>query len=161
MWTADEWLVTLFARLDLLTRFRYKAYTIKASMRCHHLLRMCMLKQDTTEPDFLPSRIACGLFVHSLVAVRLLPVGTLQPTCVTYREWETLFAASQPEGSGSALPRVSAAHDCPAAFVQYLKVACGTDLATLQRDSFCVAGFMRDGFEELRISSRARGATAP
>ena len=40
-------------------------------------------------------------------------------------------------------------------------MASGTDLATLKQDSFHVARFMRNSFQELRTSKRARGSYAP
>ena len=119
--TAHEWLWALFARLNLLTQAKYKDLITGAGERCGHLLRMCILKQDTSEPNFLPSRIGCGLLAHSLVAVQLLPVATLQPPCTTRREWETLFTASQPEGLGATFPCMLAP-ECSTAFVQYLEV---------------------------------------
>ena len=119
--TAHEWLWALFARLNVLTQAKYRVPIRGAGERCSHLLRLCMLKQDTSEPNFLPSRIACGLLAHSLVAVRLLPVATLQPPCATRREWETLFAASQPEGLGATFPCILAP-ECSEAFVKYLEV---------------------------------------
>ena len=119
--TAHEWLWALFARLNVLTQAKYRVPIRGSGERCSHLLRLCMLKQDTSEPNFLPSRIACGLLTHSLVAVRLLPVATLQPPCATRREWETLFAASQPEGLGATFPCMLAP-ECSEAFVQCLEV---------------------------------------
>ena len=119
--TAHEWLWALFARLNMLTQAKYKVPIKDAGERCSHLLRLCMLKQDTSEPNFLPSRIACGLLAHSLVAVRLVPVDTLQPPCATRQEWETLFAASQPEGVGAKFPCMLTPK-CSEAFMPYVEV---------------------------------------
>ena len=110
------------------------------------------MKLSSNDPRFPASRIACGLLAHSLVAVRLLHVSALQPHGRTAARWEMLFAASQPDGPGAALPCMLPM-DRSTVFLQHLVTSCGTDLATLKQDSLHVAGFMRDCLGELRTST--------
>ena len=101
----------LFTRLQVLTQDQYAMSLTSAWSRCELFAKMCVCMLDTCDP------IICGLLVHSLVAVRLLPLGMLQPQCVEFMDWEMLFAASQPEGTGAALPFMLAL-DCVTVLVQ-------------------------------------------
>ena len=109
---------------------------------------MVTLVLDSTDLNFPPSRVACGLLVHSLVVVRLLPINFLLPTTVKNVDWEMLFVVSQPEGLRAALPCLLAA-DCLSVFVQQVQVAAGVSLAKLTQDSYYMAAFMRDAFPAL------------
>ena len=110
------------------------------------------MKLRSNDPKFPASRIACGLLGHSLVAVRLLHASALQPPARTAARWAMLFAASQPDGPGAALPCMLPLHHSTV-LLQHLVTACDTDLATLKQDSLHVAGFMRDCLHELRSST--------
>ena len=109
---------------------------------------------DTSDLDFPPSRVACGLLMHSLVAVRLLPLRMLQLPCVEGMAWEMLFAAGRSEVSGAALSCMLAP-GCLAVFVQQVQASAGADFAMLTQDSFRMATFMRDAFHALRAKHRA------
>ena len=95
--TARDWLTVLFTRLAVLTRREYSAYIEPAWHRCGAFVTMITMVLDTSHSNFPPSRIACGLFMHSLVAVRLLQFQGLCPCFMESMDWEQLFLDSQPE----------------------------------------------------------------
>lgn len=101
--TSCDWIAVFFNRLEILTRNRYATQLTHARYRCDVLVRMCTLMLDTSDPYFPPRRIARGLLVHSLVAMRLLPLQLLQPSSMDFTFWQILFTAGQPEGSRAAL----------------------------------------------------------
>ena len=112
-------------------------------------LNMCALMLDTTDPYFPPSRIARGLLVHSLVAVRLLPLHVLQPACLKFTDWQKLFTAGQPEGSGAALPCMLDM-DSLSKFVAQVQASTCANIAMITEDSIHMAIFMRDAFHLMR-----------
>ena len=150
--TAYDWLCALFARLDILTQHQHAMSLNHAWDRCVQFVRLCTMKLRSNDPKFPASRIACGLLGHSLVAVRVLHASALQPPAMTAARWAMLFAASQPDGPGAALPCMLPLHHSTV-LLQHLVTACDTDLATLKQDSLHVAGFMRDCLHELRSST--------
>ena len=147
--TAVEWLSVFFTRLQVLTHDQYAMSLASAGSRCELLAKMCVLVLDTCDPIFPPSSVANGLLVHSLVAVRLLPVELLQPPCIDFQQWEMVFATSQPEGRGAALPCMLALN-CVAVLVQQVQASAGMDLAILREDSYHMATFMLGDFQALR-----------
>lgn len=153
--SAHEWLLVLFTRLEVLTQNAYTAFLRPAWNRCHVFLHMATLVLDTTDLKFPASRVSCGLFMHSLVALRLLPVEMLRPSSEMCVDWEMLFVESQPEGLRAALPCLLAA-DSVSVFVQQVQVAAGVDFAKLTQDSFNMAAFMRDAFRVLRAWNGTR-----
>ena len=58
---------------------------------------MITLLMDTTENRFLPSQIASGLFMHSLVVMRLIPLKEIRPYTIDPITWTKIFHESQPE----------------------------------------------------------------
>ena len=152
--TAYDWLCALFARLDILTQRQHAMSLNHAWDRCVHFVRLCTMKLRSNDPRFPASRIACGLLGHSLVAVRLLHASALQPPGSTAARWAMLFAASQPDGPGAALPCMLPL-DRSTVLLQHLVTSCDTDLATLKQDSLHVARFMRDCLHELRIARQS------
>ena len=147
--TARDWLLVLFTRLEVLTQNQYATHLSHAWCRCDVFVKMCTLMLDTTDPFFPPSRIARGLLVHSLVAVRLLPVSVLQPSCFDSTDWQKLFAAGQPEGSGAASSCLLEM-DSLSIFVQQVQASVGANFAMLTEDSIHMAIFMRDAFHLIR-----------
>ena len=147
--TARDWLLVLFTRLEVLTQSQYAMHLTHAWRRCDLFVKMCTLMLDTTDPFFPPSRIARGLLVHSLVAVRLLPVSVLQPSCVDSTDWQILFAAGQPEGSGAASSCMLEMESL-SIFVQQVQASVGASFAMLTEDSIHMAIFMRDAFHLMR-----------
>ena len=147
--TARDWLLVFFKRLEVLTHNQYASHLTHAWCRCDVFVKMCTLMLDTTDPCFPPSRIARGLLVHSLVAVRLLPVSILQPSCVDSIDWQILFAAGQPEGSGAA-SSCMLEMDSLSIFLQQVQTSVGVDFTMLTEDSIHMAIFMRDAFHVLR-----------
>ena len=77
--TARDWLSVLFSRLAVMTDHVYSAYIDPAWNRCGAFATIVIMILDTSHGKFPPSRIACGLFVHSLAAVRLLQFEVLCP----------------------------------------------------------------------------------
>lgn len=152
----------LFTRLQVLTQNAYAAFLSPAWSRCEVLVKRVTLVLDTTDLNVPPSRVACGLLVHNLVAVRLLPIEMLRPSSVEDVDWEMLFVASQPEGLRAALPCLLAA-DCLSVFVQQVQVAAGVSFAKLTQDSYHMAAFMRDAFPALRAwnSAKKRNCFSP
>ena len=148
--TAMEWLLVLFTRLRILTQDQYAIPLASAEKRCEFLTKMCVLLLDTCDPIFPPSLVANSLLVHSLVAVRLLPLELLQPPCIDFQQWKMVFAASQPEGRGATLPCMLPLH-CVNVLVQQVHASTGIDLDVLREDSYHMATFMRDAFQALRV----------
>ena len=151
---ARDWLLVLFTRLEVLTQNQYATHLTCARSRCDAFVKMCTLILDATDPHFPPSRIACGLLVHSLVAVGLLPVHILQPACFDCIDWQTLFAAGQLEGSEATFPCMLDMEDS-AIFVAQVQASVGANLALIIEDSIHMAIFMRDAFHSLRTWDKA------
>ena len=95
--TARDWLTVLFTRLAVLTRHEYSAYIEPAWHRCSAFVTMITMVLDTSHSNFPPSRIACGLFMHSIAAVRLFLFQVSCPCFMESMDWEQLFLDSQPE----------------------------------------------------------------
>ena len=153
--TAREWLSVLFTRLAVLTHHDYYAFLEPAWHRCGAFVTMITMVLDTSHSKCPPSRIACGLFMHSLVAVRLLPFEVLCPCFMESVDWEKLFVDSQPEGLQAALPCLLVT-DCMSVFTQQVQVAAGSCLTSLIEDSYYMAAFMREAFPALRAWNYAR-----
>ena len=110
---------------------------------------------DTSDPYFPPSRIARGLLVHSLVAMRLLPLQLLQPSSIDFTVWQILFTAGQPEGSRAALSCMLG-NDSLALFAEQVQASVGSDFTMLRKDSIHMAIFMRDAFHLMRTWDHIR-----
>jgi hypothetical protein len=148
--TAAEWLSVLFARFQILTQGQYDArYVADARSHAELLVQMCVLMLDTCEPSMKPSRIARGLFVHSLVAVRLFPLKLLQPPSLDFQEWVILFGASQIRKPESFSHCVLSPHRI-AVLVGYIETSSDVDFAALREDNYYLAVFLRDAFKTLR-----------
>ena len=92
--------------------------------------------------------------MHSLVALRLLPVALLKPQCIVCTEWEMLFASSQPEGSRAAWFSMLSL-DRQGAFILQIQAATGTSLANLTQDSFQMAIFLRRALQAVSTWNEA------
>ena len=139
----------LFTRLRVLIQDQYAMSLASAWSRCELFVKMCVFMLDTCDPIFPPSRVASDLPVHSLVAVRLLPLELLLPPGIDFIHWEMVFAASQPESSGATLPCMVAL-PCVTVLVEHFQASAGIAFAVLREDSFHMATFLRGAFQALR-----------
>ena len=89
--SASDWLSVLFTRLAVLTEYKYITFLECAWYRCNAFVAMIILILHTLHSKFPSKRIARGLFVHSLIAVRLLPFELLRPCFMDNIDWEKLF----------------------------------------------------------------------
>ena len=150
-----DWLLVLFKRLEVLTQNQYATQLTRARSRCDVFVKMCTLMLDTADPYFPPSRIARGLLVHSLVAMRLLPVHLLQPSSIDFTAWRILFAAGQPEASRVA-SSCMLENDSLVIFVEQVQASAGADFTMFTEDSIHMAIFMRDAFHLIRTWDHIR-----
>ena len=110
---------------------------------------MITLVLHTLHRKFPSKRIARGLFVHSLIAVRLLPFELLRPCFMENTDWEKLFIESQPETLQAVLPCLLVT-DCISTLMQQMQVAASSCLLSLIEDSYYIAALMRHAFPALR-----------
>ena len=104
---------------------------------------------DTTENRFLPSQIASGLFMHSLVVMRLIPLKEIRPYTIDPITWTKIFHGSQPENTQATLPCLLT-NDCISMLIKHIQETTASSLTTLIENSFNIAVFMSEAFPALR-----------
>ena len=153
--SASDWLSVLFTRLAVLTEYKYITFLECAWYRCNAFVAMITLILHTLHSKFPSERIARGLFVHSLIAVRLLPFELLRPCFMDNIDWEKLFIESQPEKLQAAMPCLLVT-DCISTLMQQMQVAASSCLLSLIEDSYYIAALMRHAFPALRRWNSAK-----